>query len=69
MTSCTCPSSVTSRGTFSIRHSLDCPTRPAWCVGMDRPPHVVEGVRPRKPHALPMCDPCALAATTRKDTR
>lgn len=69
MTACTCPSSVTARGMFSVRHAETCPARPAWCVGFDRPPHVVEGVRPRKPAALPMCDACALAATTRKDRR
>lgn len=69
MTSCTCPSSVTSRGMFSILHAATCPDRPAFCIGVDRPPHVVEGVRPRPPEALPMCDACALAHNARKGSR
>lgn len=69
MSACTCPASVSARGTFTTRHALDCPSRPAWCIGFDRPPHVTDTVQPRKPHMVPLCDRCALVATTGRGRR
>lgn len=65
MTACTCPATTTDRRgamVHTIRHTDGCPARPAWCAGgPGRPPHVVDGVRPRKPDAIPLCDPCETA--------
>lgn len=70
MTACTCPASVSALGRFVTRHKLECPNRPAFCAGgPDRPPHVTDTVRPRKPHMVPLCDGCDLARRTRQGGR